>query len=145
MVVNVGDQTLVVPLANVVESLRPTKAEVQGLGAHRAMINVRGKFIPVLPLHAAVGAQGAIEQAHEGVLIVVETEGAGRAALLVDAICDQRQVVIKSLDTHYRSVEGVSGATILGDGMVALIVDVDSLVARSLSGQTPNALIAEAA
>jgi two-component system chemotaxis sensor kinase CheA len=141
MVVNVGDQTLVVPLANVVESLRPTKAEVQGLGAHRAMINVRGKFIPVLPLHAAVGAQGAIEQAHEGVLIVVETEGAGRAALLVDAICDQRQVVIKSLDTHYRSVEGVSGATILGDGMVALIVDVDSLVARSLSGHS----LAEAA
>lgn len=141
MVVNVGDQTLVVPLANVVESLRPTKEEVQGLGAHRAMINVRGKFIPVLPLHAAVGAQGAIEQAHEGVLIVVETEGAGRAALLVDAICDQRQVVIKSLDTHYRSVEGVSGATILGDGMVALIVDVDSLVARSLSGHS----LAEAA
>jgi two-component system chemotaxis sensor kinase CheA len=104
MVVNVGDQTLVVPLANVVESLRPTEAEVQGLGAHRAMINVRGKFIPVLPLHAAVGARGAIEQAHEGVLIVVETEGAGRAALLVDAIYDQRQVVIKSLDTHYRSV-----------------------------------------
>ncbi len=141
MVVNVGDQTLVVPLANVVESLRPTEAEVQGLGAHRAMINVRGKFIPVLPLHAAVGAQGAIEEAHEGVLIVVETEGAGRAALLVDAICDQRQVVIKSLDTHYRSVEGVSGATILGDGMVALIVDVDSLVARSLSGHA----LAEAA
>jgi two-component system chemotaxis sensor kinase CheA len=134
MVVNVGDQTLVVPLANVVESLRPAQAEVQGLGAHRAMINVRGKFIPVLPLHEAVGAQGAIHDAHEGVLIVVETEGAGRAALLVDAICDQRQVVIKSLDTHYRSVEGVSGATILGDGMVALIVDVDSLVARSLSG-----------
>ena len=145
MVVNVGDQTLVVPLANVVESLRPSPAEVQGLGAHRAMINVRGKFIPVLPLHAAVGAQGAIEQPHEGVLIVVETEGAGRAALLVDAICDQRQVVIKSLDTHYRSVEGVSGATILGDGMVALIVDVDSLVARSLSGQTAGTLLAEAA
>jgi len=141
MVVNVGDQTLVVPLANVVESLRPAQAEVQGLGAHRAMINVRGRFIPVLPLHEAVGAQGAIQNPHEGVLIVVETEGAGRAALLVDAICDQRQVVIKSLDTHYRSVEGVSGATILGDGMVALIVDVDSLVARTLAGQT----LAEAA
>lgn len=133
MVVNVGDQTLVVPLANVVESLRPTASEVQGLGAHRAMINVRGRFIPVLPLHQAVGAIGAVERADEGVLIVVETEGAGRAALLVDAICDQRQVVIKSLDTHYRAVEGVAGATILGDGRVALIVDVDGLVARSLS------------
>ena len=81
-------------------------------------------------------AIGAVEHPCEGVLIVVETEGAGRAALLVDAICDQRQVVIKSLDTHYRSVEGVSGATILGDGMVALIVDVDSLVARTLASQT---------
>ncbi|EGD59352.1 CheA signal transduction histidine kinase [Novosphingobium nitrogenifigens DSM 19370] len=136
MVVNVGDQTLVVPLANVVESLRPDPQEVQGLGAHRAMINVRGRFIPVLPLHAAVGASGAVERPEEGVLIVVETEGAGRAALLVDAICDQRQVVIKSLDTHYRSVEGVAGATILGDGRVALIVDVDGLVANSLSGAT---------
>jgi two-component system chemotaxis sensor kinase CheA len=134
MVVNVGDQTLVVPLANVVESLRPAPNEVQGLGSRRAMINVRGRFIPVVPLHEAVGALGAVEKAQDGVLIVVETEGAGRAALLVDAICDQRQVVIKSLDTHYRSVEGVAGATILGDGRVALIVDVDGLVARSLSG-----------
>jgi two-component system chemotaxis sensor kinase CheA len=80
------------------------------------------------------------------VLIVVETESAGRAALLVDAICDQRQVVIKSLDTHYRSVEGVAGATILGDGRVALIVDVDSLVSRSLaSAQAAAATLAEAA
>jgi two-component system chemotaxis sensor kinase CheA len=133
MVVNVGDQTLVVPLANVVESLRPDPREVQGLGAHRAMINVRGRFIPVLPLYAAVGATGAVERPEHGVLIVVETEGAGRAALLVDAIVDQRQVVIKSLDTHYRSVEGVAGATILGDGRVALIVDIDGLVAHSLA------------
>lgn len=141
MVVNVGDQTLVVPLANVVESLRPTPADVKGLGASRAMINVRGKFIPIVPLHAAVGAGGAVEKAEDGVLIVVETEGAGRAALLVDAIVDQRQVVIKSLDTHYRSVEGVAGATILGDGRVALIIDVDGLVIRSLSETT----LAEAA
>lgn len=136
MVVNVGDQTLVVPLANVVESLRPAPADVQGLGANRALINVRGKFIPILPLHAAVGAYGAVEKPENGVLIVVETEGAGRAALLVDAIVDQRQVVIKSLDTHYRSVEGVAGATILGDGRVALIIDVDGMVIRSLSSAT---------
>ncbi|WP_191323937.1 chemotaxis protein CheA, partial [Novosphingobium pokkalii] len=133
MVVNVGDQTLVVPLANVVESLRPAVEDVKGLGANRAMMNVRGRFIPVVPLHLAVGANGAVEVPQDGVLIVVETEGAGRAALLVDSIVDQRQVVIKSLDTHYRSVEGVAGATILGDGRVALIVDVDGLVARSLA------------
>ena len=150
MVVNVGDQTLVVPLANVVESLRPDPHEVQGLGATRAMINVRGRFIPVLPLHASVGASGAVQHPEQGVLIVVETEGAGRAALLVDAIVDQRQVVIKSLDTHYRAVEGVAGATILGDGRVALIVDVDGLVAHSLAeaGATDarqNSPLAEAA
>lgn len=146
MVVNVGDQTLVVPLANVVESLRPEPHEVQGLGANRCMINVRGRFIPVIPLSASVGAIGAATHPQDGVLIVVETESAGRAALLVDAICDQRQVVIKSLDTHYRSVEGVAGATILGDGRVALIVDVDSLVSRSLaSAQAASGPLAEAA
>ncbi|MFZ5742113.1 MAG: chemotaxis protein CheA [Pseudomonadota bacterium] len=139
MVVNVGDQTLVVPLASVVESLRPDPQEVQGLGASRCMINVRGRFIPVIPLGTMVGAAGAVSQPEAGVLIVVETESAGRAALMVDAICDQRQVVIKSLDTHYRSVEGVAGATILGDGRVALIVDVDSLVSRSLSSATAAA------
>lgn len=146
MVVNVGDQTLVVPLANVVESLRPEPHEVQALGANRCMINVRGRFIPVIPLSASVGAIGATIHPQDGVLIVVETESAGRAALLVDAICDQRQVVIKSLDTHYRSVEGVAGATILGDGRVALIVDVDSLVSRSLaSAQATGPSLAEAA
>lgn len=133
MIVNVGDQTLVVPLAHVVESLRPDPKDVQGLGASREMLNVRGRFIPVLRLDQAVGASGAAASTGDGVLIVVDTEAAGQAALLVDAICDQRQVVIKSLDTNYRSVEGVAGATILGDGRVALILDVDALVANALA------------
>jgi two-component system chemotaxis sensor kinase CheA len=145
MVVNVGDQTLVVPLANVVESLRPEPHEVQGLGANRSMINVRGRFIPVISLAHAVGAARAVSDPREAVLIVVETEGAGRAALMVDAICDQRQVVIKSLDTHYRSVDGVAGATILGDGRVALIIDVDGLVSRSLASSNAATPLAEAA
>ncbi|MBF9152017.1 chemotaxis protein CheA [Novosphingobium jiangmenense] len=145
MVVNVGDQTLVVPLANVVESLRPEPHEVQGLGANRSMINVRGRFIPVIALAQSVGAAQAVSDPREAVLIVVETEGAGRAALMVDAICDQRQVVIKSLDTHYRSVEGVAGATILGDGRVALIIDVDGLVSRSLASANAATSLAEAA
>ena len=68
-----------------------------------------------------------------GVLIVVDTEAAGQAALLVDDICDQRQFVIKSLDTHYRNVDGVAGATILGDGRVALILNVDTLVASAVA------------
>lgn len=133
MIVTVGDQTLVVPLAHVVESLRPDARDVQHLGVGRAMLNVRGQFLPILPLEGAVGARGAGSNPTEAVLIVVETEAAGQAALLVDTICDQRQFVIKSLDTNYRSVKGVAGATILGNGRVALIVDVDELVAGAVT------------
>ena len=133
MIVKVGDQTLVVPLAHVVESLRPNTSDVQGLGSRRQMLNVRGRFIPVVSVGEAVGAKDAVTSPHEGVLIVVDTESAGQAALLVDNIWDQRQFVIKSLDTHYRSVDGVAGATILGDGRVALILNVDTLVSSAVA------------
>lgn len=132
MIVKVGDQTLVVPLTHVVESLRPEPKDVQGLGASRRMLNVRGRFIPVVSVAAQVGACDAVSDPSQGVLIVVDTESAGQAALLVDNIFDQRQFVIKSLDTHYRSVDGVAGATILGDGRVALILNVDTLVASAI-------------
>ena len=135
MIVNVGEETLVVPLAHVVESLRPAPGDIQGLGSNRKMLNVRGKFIPVLPVCETINAAGCEESSGEGVLIVVDTESAGQAALLVDDICDQRQFVIKSLDTHYRAVEGVAGATILGNGRVALILDVDGLVSSTLTLQ----------
>jgi two-component system chemotaxis sensor kinase CheA len=132
MIVKVGDQTLVIPLTHVVESLRPDPKDVKGIGSHRTMLNVRGRFIPVVSVAEAVGALGACERPDEGVLIVVDTEAAGQAALLVDNIWDQRQFVIKSLDTHYRTVEGVAGATILGDGRVALILNVDTIVASAV-------------
>lgn len=137
MIVTVGDQTLVVPLAHVVESLRPEARDVQHLGVGRAMLNVRGQFLPILPLETAVGARDAVCSPTEAVLIVVDTEAAGQAALMVDTICDQRQFVIKSLDTNYRSVKGVAGATILGNGRVALIVDVDELVAGAVTETPP--------
>ena len=139
MIVDVGDQTLVVPLAHVVESLRPGEAEVHGLGSSRKMLNVRGKFIPIISLKDALGAPTGATRPEEGVLVVVDTESAGQAALLVNNICDQRQFVIKSLATNFRAVEGVAGATILGDGRVALIVDVDGLVACALPPQERQA------
>ncbi|OYX67401.1 MAG: chemotaxis protein CheA [Sphingomonadales bacterium 32-64-17] len=132
MIVQVGDQSLVVPLTHVVESLSPAETEIKGMGRNIRMLNVRGQFLPIVPLRQLTGgprAETNIETNMEnGVLVVVETERCGQAALLVDAIIDQRQFVIKSLDTHYRSVDGVAGATILGNGRVALIVDVDRLV-----------------
>ncbi len=133
MIVTVGDQTLVVPLTHIVESLRPKPGDIQGIGTNRQVLNVRGRFIPVLAVCDAIGASSRVANVEDCVLIVVDTQVAGQAALLVDDICDQRQFVIKSLDTHYRAVDGVAGATILGDGQVALILDVDGLVAGAIA------------
>lgn len=128
MVVSVGDQTYIIPLTHIVESLRPERGQVQSTGLGNRVLNVRGAFLPVLGIGDQLGLTGAVSEPSEGVLIVVETESAGSAILMVDAIIDQRQVVIKSLETHYQQVEGVAGATILGDGRVALILDVEGLV-----------------
>ena len=136
MIVNVGDQTLVVPLTHVVESLRPSPGDVQGLGSSRQMLNVRGRFVPIVPVANHTGYGALPRAASEGVLIIVDTQALGQAALLVDEISDQRQFVIKSLESNFRAVEGVAGATILGDGRVALILDVDGLVASALGQNT---------
>lgn len=131
MIVQVGDQSLVIPLGHVIESLKPGEADLKGRGADRQMLNVRGQFVPVISLGAMTGADGFEADPSKGVLVIVDSEGFGRAALHVDDITDQRQFVIKNLDTHYRTVESVAGATILGNGQVALIVDIDYLVQNS--------------
>ena len=145
MIVQVGDQALVIPLTHVIESLRPTPTDIKGIGTRAQMLNARGSFVPIVPLGALTGAGGAVSNPCEGVLVLVETEGHGRAALLVDAITDQRQFVIKALDAHYRQIDSVAGATILGNGKVALIVDVDfiaSNAARHLVSHVPLATAA---
>lgn len=128
MIVRTGDQSLVIPLAHVIESLRPQPSDIKGMGTKSQMLNVRGQFVPIISLGKVTEAASWENDPCNGVLVLVETESHGQAALLVDAISDQRQFVIKTLDTHYRSVEGVAGATILGDGQVALIVDIDHIV-----------------
>ncbi|WP_379921918.1 chemotaxis protein CheA [Erythrobacter sp. R86502] len=143
MIVQVGDQSLVIPLTHVIESLRPTPDDVKGMGTDARVLNARGSFVPIIPLGLLTGAHDAVANPCDGVLILVETEGHGRAALLVDAITDQRQFVIKALDAHYRQMDSVAGATILGNGKVALIVDVDfiaSSAARSLNGGAAGAM-----
>ncbi len=129
MIVTVGDQTVVVPLTHVLESMRPEEADVQRIGKDLMVLNSRGKFLPIVRLDQAVGALGGAVSPQDAVLIVVDTESHGQAVLMVDGIVDQRQFVIKSLEAHYQPVTGVAGATILGDGKVALILDVDALVA----------------
>ena len=141
MIVGVGEETLVVPLTHIVESLRPGPQEVRRLGGGKFMLNVRGQFLPVQHVGSRLGIEGSETDPTQAVLIVVESETAGHSVLMVDAIKDQRQVVIKSLETNFQQIDGVAGATILGDGRVALILDVESMVAAELG----RARLAEAA
>lgn len=123
----VGDETYIVPLVSVVESLQIKREQVTRLGAGREVLLFRDEVLPIIPLHAVFGCDGAARDIGDGIVIVVEGDGA-RAGLLVDALLGQQQAVIKSLETHYQRVQGLSGATILADGSIALIVDVTGLV-----------------
>jgi two-component system, chemotaxis family, sensor kinase CheA len=133
MVVSTSGQTLVVPLTAIVETLRPAAGDLHALGSGGAVLAIRGSFAPLIDVGRALGFRTDSGDPLAGVVILVETEGRARSALLVDAIQDQRQVVIKSLEANYRHVPDIAAATILGDGRVALILDVDSLVDHSRS------------
>jgi two-component system, chemotaxis family, sensor kinase CheA len=127
MVVTVGEQTLVVPITAIVESLQPKPGDVQALGPEGFVLSVRGAYVPLIDVAESMGWTGATE-AGPGVTLLVESGIGGLAALRVDAIQGQRQVVIKSLELNYQQVDGIAAATILGDGRVALILDVDALI-----------------
>jgi len=130
MSVRVGKETYIVPLAYIAESLQPEAGAVRALPGRGPVIAVRGEYVPVLTLEAAIGARGERTRYEEGILLILEAEGA-KTALFVDELVGQQQVVIKSLETNYRKVAGISGATIMGDGRVALILDVAYLVGRA--------------
>jgi two-component system chemotaxis sensor kinase CheA len=131
MVVSVQNQTLVAPITAIVETLQPKAEDVHSLGGHARVISIRGGFVPLIDVGMALGYRAEPLPATQGVALLIEGEGGARAALLCDAIQGQRQVVIKSLEANYRQVPGVAAATILGDGRVALILDIDTIVAVS--------------
>jgi two-component system chemotaxis sensor kinase CheA len=131
MVVTVAGETLVVPLTAIAETLQPKPPAVHGFGGTARVISIRNQFVPLIDVGRELGYRADCADPRASVAILVETEGHARSALLVDAILGQRQVVIKSLEANYRHVPGIAAATILGDGRVALILDVDAVVARS--------------
>ncbi|MET0295172.1 MAG: chemotaxis protein CheA, partial [Phenylobacterium sp.] len=131
MVVTSAEQTLVAPLSNIVESLTPKAGDVHFIGGQDAVIRIRDTFVPLIEVAGALGFGDGQIRPDEQVAILVEAEGGAKAALLVDAIQGQRQVVIKSLESNYQHIDGIAAATILGDGRVALILDVDALVSSS--------------
>jgi two-component system chemotaxis sensor kinase CheA len=134
MVVTVGDQTLVVPLTSIIETLKPKPSDVHAFGGDARVIELRKSFVPLIDVGCELGYRSKPADPGAGVALLVESDGGAQSALLVDTILGQRQVVIKSLEANYGRVPGIAAATILGDGRVALILDVDAVVASSRSG-----------
>ena len=125
MCVAVGDQIFVVPLLNIIESFQPRAEQLQTL-SNDNVLWIRGEYWPLVALHELMDVEGAIDAPEEGIVVLLES-GKKRFGIQVDALLGQQQVVIKSLEKHYRKVAGVAGATIMGDGKVALILDADSI------------------
>jgi two-component system chemotaxis sensor kinase CheA len=117
----------VIPLNLIVEALQPRAEDMKTVAGEGRMVHVRGEYLPVIALHALFDQETEVTDPTRGVLVLIEAEGK-KAALFVDALVGQQQVVIKSLETNFRKIRGVSGATIMGDGSVALILDVPALI-----------------
>jgi two-component system chemotaxis sensor kinase CheA len=124
-----GAEIYILPLNAIVESLRPAPEDLKSIGGTRRALQWRGEVLPVLPLGEVLGVPDALPIT-DGVLVVVENAGR-RAALAVDALLGQQQVVVKNLEANFRRVPELAGATILGSGAVGLILDVEALVQRA--------------
>ena len=127
MSVAVGDQIYIIALSFISESMRPLPEDIKEISGQGLVVRVRGEYIPLIALHQVLNIQTKVTDPAQGILVLLETEGK-KVALFVDELVGQHQVVIKSLETHYRKVPGMSGATIMGDGRVAMIIDVAALV-----------------
>lgn len=127
---SVGGQIFILPLVSIVESFRPRATALKTLLSGGEVALVRGQALPLLRAHRLLGIENAQTDPTKALLAIVESDGR-RVALLVDELCGQSQVVIKNLDANFRRVEGVMGATIMGDGRVALILDVPGLIRLS--------------
>ncbi|MDF0600069.1 chemotaxis protein CheA [Psychromarinibacter sp. C21-152] len=134
MVIEVGGQTVVIPISAILETMRVPTEQVFQLGTNNAVVRLRGAYVPIVDVGAVMGYRAPVAPDGEHVILLVETADGVRAALLIDAIHDQRQVVIKGLEENYGQVPGVAAATILGDGRIALILDPSAIVGHTGAG-----------
>ncbi|PWU41194.1 chemotaxis protein CheA [Enterobacter hormaechei] len=126
MSVKVADEVFILPLNAVMESLQPREEDLHPLAGGERVLEVRGEYLPLVELWKVFEVDGAKTEATQGIVVILQSAGR-RYALLVDQLIGQHQVVVKNLESNYRKVPGISAATILGDGSVALIVDVSAL------------------
>jgi len=130
MTVRVGGESYIIPLLTVIQSISPTSSDIQTMVGRGEVFNLRGEWIPMVRLYEVFGVTPDGTDPMKALLVIVEADGK-RVALFVDELIGQQQVVIKSLEENYRKIDAISGATILGDGQVALILDVPGLVELS--------------
>ncbi len=128
----VGDEQYIVPIVNIIESMQLKPGMVNKVAGKGDVFELRNEYVPIIRLYEAFGAEALKTELTEGLLVVVEADGK-KIGLFVDDLTGQQQVVIKSLENNYRKVDGISGATILGDGSVALILDIPGLIRLSHS------------
>lgn len=134
MTVRVGRETYIVPLLSILESIQPKPESVKTVIGKGELINVRNTYLPIVRLYDVFSLQPEHTDAAKGILLILETEGE-RVAVMVDEILGQQQVVIKSMEQNFRKVEGIAGATILGDGTVGFILDVRGLMEIARRGE----------
>lgn len=126
MSVRVGAEIYVLPLGTVMESLKPSENALYRMAGDEMMLQVRGEYLPLIELHQIFDIESDSTLPNDGIAVILQSAGC-RYALLVDQLIGQHQVVVKNLELNYRKVPGISAATILGDGSVALILDVAAL------------------
>lgn len=138
MIIHVGGQTMVVPISSILESIRPTEADLSRIGQRNQLLRIRGEYVPIIDLAERLNVEPCSTTLTDRVLLLIQTEVVGQCALAVDDILDQRQVVVKSLQGSYGEIAGISGATILGDGKIALIIDTNAIASPSALDPKPQ-------
>ncbi len=127
MSIGVGKEVFIIPLTFISESIQPAAEDIKSIAGEGQVVQVRGEYLPLIALHKLFNMKPKVSDPSKGILVLLEAEGK-KIALFVDELLGQHQVVIKSLESNFRKVPHVSGATIMGDGRVAVILDVTSLI-----------------
>jgi len=141
--VRVGKEVYIISLLAIVETIQVSRERLNVVGGRTEVFRLRDEYLPVVKLCDQFGIEPDSRSASDGLLVVVESDGK-RVGVLVDDLLAQQQVVIKSLESNFKSVSGIAGATILGDGTVALIIDVPDLI-HSVAEQRRGGVTANAA
>ncbi len=140
MVIKVGQETYVMPLSTIIECLRPARSDISNLVGTRGMLQLRGDLLPIVHLGDLLDIGSGPEESEESVVIITDAGDGSRFGLVVDQLCGHQQVVIKSIEESYGSVPGIAAATILGNGRVAFILDVEKLSDLTVKSSVSPAL-----